>query len=145
MLQLAHMGSCVLSLSLSASLLGMQFGSHSLAPGQRGPCESLNSWAALGARKAEVTRPFRTGDHKAPIEEGPLVSTSGQGWLLSDPILGRFCAAFSSPFLGCSDEAIGRPIYRYSLRKSLIQKNHKRQGARMGLRHTQRKNGLIEL
>lgn len=100
MLRLAHMGSCVLSLSLSASQLGMQFGSHFLAPGQRGSCKSLNSWAALGARKAEVTRPFRTGDHKAPIEEGPLVSTSGQGWLLSDPILGRFRVAFCSPFWG---------------------------------------------
>lgn len=47
----------------------------------------MNSWAALGARKAEVTRPFRSGDHKASIEDGPLVSIFREGWLLSGPIL----------------------------------------------------------
>lgn len=47
----------------------------------------MNSWATLGARKAEVTRPFRSGNHKASIEDSPLVSTSRQGWLLSGPIL----------------------------------------------------------
>lgn len=61
-----------------ASQLGLQFGSHFLPPGQRGPCRSENSWAALGARKAEGTRPFRSGDHKAAIEEGPLSQVLGR-------------------------------------------------------------------
>lgn len=52
---------------------------HFLPLGRRGPWKSVNSGAALGAGKAEVTRLFRSGDHKAAIEEGPLVSTFGQG------------------------------------------------------------------
>lgn len=77
MLQLAHTGCCVPSLPLPASQLRLQFGSHFLAPGQKGPCKNMNSWAALGARKAEVTRPFRLRDHKAAIEGGFLVSSFG--------------------------------------------------------------------
>lgn len=76
----------------------------------------MNSWATLGARKAEVTRPFRSGNHKASIEDSPLVSTSRQGWLLSGPILvggGSYDFSPHSPG-ACSDETRSKPIYRYS-------------------------------
>lgn len=82
-----------------------------------GPCKSVNSRAALGARKAEVTRPFRSGNHKASIEDSRLVSTSRQGWLLSGPILvgGEGLYDFSPHSPGaCSDETRSKPIYRYS-------------------------------
>ncbi|KAF6104348.1 hypothetical protein HJG60_011304 [Phyllostomus discolor] len=111
-----------------ASQLRVQFGSHFRPLGRRGPWKSVNSWAALGAGKAEVTRPFRSGDHKAAIEEGPLVSTFGQGWLLSGPIIKGFCVAFFLPFSEAgSDQTIGKAIHRYSLnkdkRKSMIQRS----------------------
>lgn len=96
---LAHMGCCISCLpALPASQLGLQFGSHFLPPGQRGPCKSENSWASLGARKAERMKPFRSEDHKAVIES-PLVSSFEQSWLLSGPIINGF---FPSLFLGCA-------------------------------------------
>lgn len=61
--------------TLRASQSGLQFDSHFLAPGQ--------NRAALEARKAEVTRPFRSGDHKSSTEDSLLASTSRQGCLLS--------------------------------------------------------------
>lgn len=76
----------------------------------------MNSRAALGARKAEVTRPFGSGDHRASIEDSAFVSTFGQGWLLSGPILGgAVCMTLPHPpTRACSDETRSKPIYRYS-------------------------------
>lgn len=85
-----------------ASQLGLQFGSHFLPPGQRGPCRSENSWAALGARKAEGTRPYRSGDHKAAIEEAPCLkfwAGLAPEWPNHRRVL---CGFLSSLFLGCA-------------------------------------------
>lgn len=49
---------------------------------------SVNSWAALGARKADMKRLFKSGDHKASIADRPLVSTLRQVGLQSDSIFG---------------------------------------------------------
>lgn len=49
-------------------------------------------------------------DHKAAIEGGFLVSTFGQDWLLSGPILGGFAWLFFLPFSGvCNDEVSANP------------------------------------
>lgn len=55
----------------------------------------MNSWAALGARKAEAKRPFRSEDRRASIEESSFVSALGQGGLLCGPRFGRFYMTFS--------------------------------------------------
>lgn len=57
MLQLGHMGYCVPSHSLPASQLGPQFGSHFLAPGQKGPlqeCEQLGCFGSQEGRSDEA-------------------------------------------------------------------------------------------
>lgn len=43
---------------------------------------SADSWTALGARKAEVMRPFSFGGHRTSTEGGPLVSE----WYLNESI-----------------------------------------------------------
>lgn len=61
----------------------------SLPLGRRGHCESVNSWATLRARKAEVKRPFRSGDRKASSSaDSSLVLTLRQGGLLSGSVFG---------------------------------------------------------
>ena len=94
---LATMGYCVPSHS-PACLPPNQscsLATISLPLGRRGHCESVNSWATLRARKAEVKRLFRSGDHKASIADSRLVLTLRQGGLLSGSVFGGFYLTFS--------------------------------------------------
>lgn len=77
-----------------------------------------NSWAAMGARKADVRRPFRSGVTGLLLRTALLSQNFQGGWLPSGPIFGGGgIRDFFSPFFW-GLQAISRPIYKYRQREA---------------------------